>query len=159
MPEKGGTVALLSDVTGTIRKDYSRGMLGTSSWDNGFGRLISVTGQTIVYPNGKIEQIFRLMNFRPMWFLDNSKSGVRDNIQIPLQLWTAMPNNITDVNAQFSCSTSNTLPFSDEAYEWWRPSWAFEKQNNMRDRLYLYTVRHTGNQDETVDLWVKVEGY
>ena len=159
MPAKGGTVALLEDVTGTIRKDYSRTMLGTSSWDNGFGQVISVTGQTIVYPDGKIEQFFRLMNFRPMWFYQELSNGVRNNIQIPLQLWTAMPNKITDVNAQFSCSTSSTVPFSDEAYEWWRPSWAFEQQNGMKDRLYLYTVRHTGNQDEPVDLWIKVEGY
>ena len=159
MPEKGGTVALLSDVTGTIRKDYSRTILGTSTWDNGFGRVISVTGQTIVYPDGKIEQFFRLMNFRPMWFYQELSNGVRNNIQIPLQLWTAMPNKITDVNAQFSCSTSSTVPFADEAYEWWRPSWAFERQNDMKDRLYLYTVRHTGNLDEPVDLWIKVEGY
>lgn len=145
-----------------IRKNYTKTIKGTNpSFDNATQKNINLEGETIIHPDGKIEQIIHFKAFRVWWFYyENKNNSERLAIEIPVPLWTAMPNKITNVTAAFSRTESGkSFSFGAEAFEWWPPSWAFERQNNVKDRLWLYTIRHIGNQDEHIDLWVKVEGY
>ena len=145
-----------------IRKNYTKTIKGTNaSFDNATQKNINLEGETIIHPDGKIEQIIHFKAFRVWWFYFEAKNNSeRLAIEIPVPLWTAMPNKITNVTATFSRTESGgSFSFGAEAFEWWPPSWAFERQNNIKDRLWLYTIRHVGNQDEHIDLWVKVEGY
>lgn len=145
-----------------IRKNYTKTIKGTNaSFDNATQKNINLEGETIIHPDGKIEQIIHFKAFRVWWFYFEAKNNSeRLAIEIPVPLWTAMPNKITNVTATFSRTESGrSFSFGSEAFEWWPPSWAFERQNNIKDRLWLYTIRHVGNQDEHIDLWVKVEGY
>nr|WP_252346336.1 phage tail protein [Haemophilus sp. SZY H36] len=145
-----------------IRKNYTKTIKGTNaSFDNATKKNINLEGETIIHPDGKIEQIIHFKAFRVWWFYFEAKNNSeRLAIEIPVPLWTAMPNKITNVTATFSRTESGgSFSFGAEAFEWWPPSWAFERQNNIKDRLWLYTIRHVGNQDEHIDLWVKVEGY
>nr|DAX64040.1 MAG TPA: Baseplate structural protein [Caudoviricetes sp.] len=145
-----------------IRKNYTKTIKGTNaSFDNATQKNINLEGETIIHPDGKIEQIIHFKAFRVWWFYFEAKNNSeRLAIEIPVPLWTAMPNKITNVTATFSRTESGrSFSFGAEAFEWWPPSWAFERQNNIKDRLWLYTIRHVGNQDEEIDLRVKVEGY
>lgn len=145
-----------------IRKNYTKTIKGTNaSFDNATQKNINLEGETIIHPDGKIEQIIHFKAFRVWWFYFEAKNNSeRLAIEIPVPLWTAMPNKITNVTATFSRTESGrSFSFGAEAFEWWPPSWAFERQNNIKDRLWLYTIRHVGDQDEHIDLWVKVEGY
>ena len=145
-----------------IRKNYTKTIKGTNaSFDNATQKNINLEGETIIHPDGKVEQIIHFKAFRVWWFyLEAKNNSERLAVEIPVPLWTAMPNKITNVTATFSRTESGrSFSFGAEAFEWWPPSWAFERQNNIKDRLWLYTIRHVGNQDEHIDLWVKVEGY
>ena len=145
-----------------IRKNYTKTIKGTNaSFDNATQKNINLEGETIIHPDGKIEQIIHFKAFRVWWFYFEAKNNSeRLAIEIPVPLWTAMPNKITNVTATFSRTESGrSFSFGAEAFEWWPPSWAFERQNNIKDRLGLYTIRHVGDQDEHIELWVKVEGY
>ena len=145
-----------------IRKNYTKTIKGTNaSFDNATQKNINLEGETIIHPDGKVEQIIHFKAFRVWWFYFEAKNNSeRLAVEIPVPLWTAMPNKITNVTATFLRTESGrSFSFGAEAFEWWPPSWAFERQNNIKDRLWLYTIRHVGNQDEHIDLWVKVEGY
>ena len=165
MPEKGGIVALLDDVKTVTRKDYSRTIKGTRpDWDNATSKNISVTGYVCIYPDGRIEQFFYFRNFRVNWF---DFEPIRDThfrqVEIPVQLWTAMPNKVTWVEAHIS-RTNDTNIWSQrtvgaEAGEWTKPIWGFEKQGGIKDRTNIYTRRINGDTGETVDMMIKVEGY
>lgn len=162
---KTGTVALLDDVKTVTRKDYSRTIKGTrADWDNATSKNISVTGYVCIYPDGRIEQFFYFRNFRVNWF---DFEPIRDNhfrqVEIPVQLWTAMPNKVTWVEAHIS-RTNDTNIWSQrtvgaEAGEWTKPIWGFEKQGDIKDRTTIYTRRINGDTGETVDMMIKVEGY
>nr|DAR77847.1 MAG TPA: Tail fiber protein [Caudoviricetes sp.] len=148
-----------------VRKDYSKTIKGTSpSWDSGSSKNISVTGYTAIYPDGRVEQYFYFRNFRIHWFeLEQARDGHHRIVEIPIQLWTAMPNKITWIEAHIS-RTNDTNIFSQrtvgsEASEWTKPIWAFEKQRIIKDRTSIYTQRIAGDTDETVDMFIKVEGY
>lgn len=147
-----------------VRKDYSRTIKGTrANFDNGTNRNISVTGYTVVYPDGKIEQYFHFRNFRINWFdLERHYEGERIP-EIPLQLWTAMPNKIEWVEAHISRTNDTSIlravNVASEASEWKKPIWAFDKQGSTKDRLSLYVRRNSGTTDEPVDMFIKVEGY
>ncbi len=147
------------------RRDYSRTIQGTNpNWDSGNTKNISVTGFVEVYPDGSVEQYFYFRNFRIHWFNFEKQVGALFRLpEIPVQLWTAMPNKISWVEAHLS-RTNDTNIWSErtigsEAAEWTTPSWAFEKQNGVKDRVNLYTRRLAGDTDETVDMMVKVRGY
>ena len=165
LPKKGGTVALLDDVKTVARKDYSRTIKGTRpDWDNATSKNISVTGYVCIYPDGRIEQFFYFRNFRVNWF---DFEPIRDThfrqVEIPVQLWTAMPTKVTWVEAHIS-RTNDTNIWSQrtvgaEAGEWTKPIWAFEKQGSIKDRTNIYTRRINGDTGETVDMMIKVEGY
>lgn len=162
---KTGTIALLDDVKTVTRKDYSRTIKGTrADWDNATSKNISVTGYVCIYPDGRIEQFFYFRNFRVNWF---DFEPIRDThfrqVEIPVQLWTAMPNRVTWVEAHIS-RTNDTNIWSQrtvgaEAGEWTKPIWAFEKQGSIKDRTNIYTRRINGDTGETVDMMIKVEGY
>lgn len=147
------------------RRDYSRTIQGTNpNWDSGNTKNISVTGFVEVYPDGSVEQYFYFRNFRIHWFNFEKQVGGQFRLpEIPVQLWTAMPNKISWVEAHLSrtndTNISSERTIGAEAAEWTTPSWAFEKQNGVKDRVNLYTRRLAGDTDETVDMMVKVRGY
>lgn len=148
-----------------VRKDYSKTIKGTvPSWDSGTSKNIAVTGYTAIYPDGRVEQYFYFRNFRIQWFeLEQARDGHHQIVEIPIQFWTAMPNKITWVEAHISrTNDTNIFPqrtVGSEASEWTKPIWAFEKQGSIKDRASIYTRRIAGNTDETVDMFIKVEGY
>lgn len=148
-----------------VRKDYSKTIKGTApSWDSGTSKNIAVTGYTAIYPDGRVEQYFYFRNFRIQWFeLEQARDGHHQIVEIPIQFWTAMPNKITWVEAHISrTNDTNIFPqrtVGSEASEWTKPIWAFEKQGSIKDRASIYTRRIAGNTDETVDMFIKVEGY
>ena len=165
MPEKGGIVALLDDVKTVTRKDYSRTIKGTRpDWDDATSKNISVTGYVCIYPDGRIEQFFYFRNFRVNWF---DFEPIRDShfrqVEIPIQLWTAMPNKVTWVEAHISRTNDTNIwsqrTVGSEAGEWTKPIWGFEKQGSIKDRTNIYTRRINGDTGETVDMMIKVEGY
>ena len=162
---KTGTVALLDDVKTVMRKDYSITIKGTrADWDNATSKNISVTGYVCIYPDGRIEQFFYFRNFRVNWFdFEPIRDGHFRQVEIPVQLWTAMPNKVTWVEAHIS-RTNDTNIWSQrtvgaEAGEWTKPIWGFEKQGSIKDRTNIYTRRINGDTGETVDMMIKVEGY
>ena len=148
-----------------IRKNYSRTIKGTrADWDNGTSKNINVTGYAEVYPDGRIVQFFHFQNFRLQWFALEKSVGNANRIpEIPLELWTTMPQKITWAEATLSRTegtgvTSQTTA-EGEAAEWIRPMWAFEKQSNIKNRLSFYVRRWTGGYEEALDMMIKVEGY
>lgn len=147
-----------------VRKDYSRTIKGTrTDFDNATNRNITVTGRVVIYPDGKIEQYFYFRNFRVNWFaLEPASTGERLP-EIPVQLWTAMPNKIEWLEAHISRTNDTNITSSrtvgSEASEWAKPIWAFEKQGNTKDRASIYTRRIAGDANEAVDMFIKVEGY
>ena len=157
-----GVTTLIKNI---IRKNYSRTINGTrADWDNGTSKSISVTGYTEVYPDGRIVQFFHLKNFRINWFaLEKAVGGANRIPEIPIELWTAMPQKITWAEATLSrtegtgVTTQTTV--EGEAGEWRRPMWAFEKQADTKNRLSFYAQRWKGTIDEAVDMMIKVEGY
>ena len=157
-----GVTTLIKNV---VRKNYSRTIKGTrADWDNGTSKSISVTGYTEVYPDGRIVQFFHLKNFRINWFaLEKAVGGANRIPEIPIELWTAMPQKITWAEATLSRTegtgvTAQTT-VEGEAGEWRRPMWAFEKQADTKNRLSFYAQRWKGTIDEAVDMMIKVEGY
>ncbi|BFU65397.1 tail fiber protein [Rodentibacter abscessus] len=164
-PEKSGTVALLEDIRNVVRRNYNRTIKGTNPhWDSGTQKNIAVTGYTVVFPDGRIEQYFYFRNFRINWFSEEQARGGHHRIpEIPFQLWTAMPNKIEWVEGHIS-RTNDTNIWSErtvgsEGAEWMKPIWAFEKQGTIKDRLSVYARRIAGDTGETVDMYIKVVGY
>lgn len=155
----------LDKVRTVSRRDYSRTVRGTNAnWDNGTSKSIAVTGSVEIYPDGKIVQYFYYRNFRVHWF--DYEVAPREHFrvpEIPIQLWTAMPNKITYVSGHISrTNDTNIWPVRSagaEATEWTTPLWAFEKQGNLKDRCSVYTRRLAGDANETVDMLIRVEGY
>lgn len=147
------------------RRDYSRTVRGTNAnWDNGTSKSIAVTGSVEIYPDGKIVQYFYYRNFRVHWF--DYEIAPPDHFrvpEIPIQLWTAMPNKITYVSGHISRTNDTSIwpvrSVGAEASEWTTPLWAFEKQGNLKDRCSVYTRRLAGDTNETVDMLIRVEGY
>ena len=157
-----GVTTLIKNV---VRKNYSRTIKGTRpDWDSGTSKSINITGYTEVYPDGRIVQFFHLKNFRINWFaLEKAVGGFNRIPEIPVELWTAMPQKITWAEATLSRTegtgvTAQTT-VEGEAGEWRRPMWAFEKQADTKNRLSFYAQRWKGTIDEAVDMMIKVEGY
>lgn len=164
LQKKGGTVALLEDIRNVNRRDYNRTIKGTNDWDNGKQKDIAVSGQVITYPDGRIQQILHLKHFRMLWFAWEDHNigyswGDRGQ-EIFLQLWSAMPNRIVNIQAIASRSTNaNTSTcFYNEAGEFVF-GWNLRKQGNNKDRIWLNAARNRGGSDEFVDLYIVVEGY
>lgn len=148
-----------------IRKDYSRTIKGTrADWDNGTSKSINITGYTEVYPDGRIVQFFHLKNFRINWFALEKAVGAANRCpEIPVELWTAMPQKITWAEATLSrtegTGVTPQVTTEGEAAEWIRPLWAFEKQGDIKNRLSFCVKRWTGGAEEALDMMIKVEGY
>ena len=148
-----------------IRKSYTHTISANGTWETDRSNNIKVEGYVVIYPNGKIEQYLHIKEFRIKWW-DYEKSTNGDRaIEIPLQLWTAMPTKIEFAEAFFSRTQEQnifnfSMTFGTEASEWNRPSWAFERQAEKgKDKLSFYTYRWKGGSDEPIDMFVKVEGY
>ena len=165
LPKQNGTLAMLDDVRNVIRKNYTKTIKGTrADWDNATSKNINVTGYTEVYPDGRIVQFFHVKNFRLAWF--GLEKAVNDSVrtpEMPVELWTAMPNKITWAEAHISRTEGTgvtvSLTVGAEASEWIKPIWAFEKQQDIKNKVSLYLRRWTGGTDEAVDMMIKVEGY
>ncbi|WP_373100781.1 MULTISPECIES: tail fiber protein [Pasteurellaceae] len=147
------------------RKNYSRTIKGTNTiWDNGTTRNIEITGQVITYPDGRIIQILHLKHFRMLWFNweEHNIGGKAEErgIEIYLQLWSAMPNKIINIQAQGMRSTNSTTSaaYHNEAGEW-NFGWNLRKQGNNKDRIWLNSCRVKGGADEPMDMYIVVEGY
>ena len=157
-----GVTTLIKNV---VRKNYSRTIKGTrADWDNGTSKSISVTGYTEVYPDGRIVQFFHLQNFRINWFAPEKAVGGSGRCpEIPVELWTSMPQKITWAEATLSrtegAGVTSQVTTDAEAAEWIRPLWAFEKQGDIKNRLSFCVKRWTGGYEEALDMMIKVEGY
>lgn len=157
-----GVTTLIRNI---IRKNYSRTIKGTRpDWDNGTSKSISVTGYTEVYPDGRIVQFFHLQNFRINWFAPEKAVGGSGRCpEIPVELWTSMPQKITWAEATLSrtegAGVTSQVTTDAEAAEWIRPLWAFEKQGDIKNRLSFCVKRWTGGYEEALDMMIKVEGY
>ena len=157
-----GVTKLIKNV---VRKNYSRTIKGTrADWDNGTSKSINITGYTEVYPDGRIVQFFHLQNFRVNWFaLEKAVGGSNRCPEIPVELWTAMPQKITWAEATLSrtegTGVTSQVTTEAEAAEWIRPLWAFEKQGDIKNRLSFCVKRWTGGAEEALDMMIKVEGY
>lgn len=157
-----GVTTLIKNV---VRKNYSRTIKGTrADWDNGTSKSISVTGYTEVYPDGRIVQFFHLQNFRINWFAPEKAVGGSSRCpEIPVELWTSMPQKITWAEATLSrtegAGVTSQVTTDAEAAEWIRPLWAFEKQGDIKNRLSFCVKRWTGGYEEALDMMIKVEGY
>lgn len=157
-----GVTTLIKNV---VRKNYSRTIKGTrADWDNGTSKSISVTGYTEVYPDGRIVQFFHLQNFRINWFAPEKAVGGSGRCpEIPVELWTSMPQKITWAEATLSrtegTGVTSQVTTDAEAAEWIRPMWAFEKQGDIKNRLSFCVKRWTGGYEEALDMMIKVEGY
>ena len=157
-----GVTTLIKNV---VRKNYSRTIKGTrADWDNGTSKSISVTGYTEVYPDGRIVQFFHLQNFRINWFAPEKAVGGSGRCpEIPVELWTAMPQKITWAEATLSrtegTGVTSQVTTDAEAAEWIRPLWAFERQGDIKNRLSFCVKRWTGGYEEALDMMIKVEGY
>ncbi|WP_109859512.1 phage tail protein [Aggregatibacter segnis] len=157
-----GVTTLIKNV---VRKNYSRTIKGTrADWDNGTSKSIGVTGYTEVYPDGRIVQFFHLQNFRINWFAPEKAVGGSGRCpEIPVELWTSMPQKITWAEATLSrtegAGVTSQVTTDAEAAEWIRPMWAFEKQGDIKNRLSFCVKRWTGGYEEALDMMIKVEGY
>ena len=157
-----GVTTLIKNI---IRKNYSRTIKGTrTNWDNATNKNINVTGYTEVYPDGRIVQFFHFQNFRLYWFeWEKAIGGSNRCPEIPVELWTAMPQKITWAEATLSrtegTGVTSQVTTDAEAAEWLRPMWAFEKQEGTKNRLSFYVKRWKGELDEALDMMIKVEGY
>jgi hypothetical protein len=157
-----GVTKLIKNI---IRKNYSRTIKGTrTNWDNATNKNINVTGYTEVYPDGRIVQFFHFQNFRLYWFeWEKAIGGSNRCPEIPVELWTAMPQKITWAEATLSrtegTGVTSQVTTDAEAAEWIRPMWAFEKQEGTKNRLSFYVKRWKGELDEALDMMIKVEGY
>ncbi|MFZ7188084.1 phage tail protein [Avibacterium avium] len=148
-----------------IRKDYSRTIRGTNSWDNGTQRNINVVGNMTSYPDGRITQILHVKNFRMPWFAWEDYNigyggGGDRGFEIALDLWTAMPNKITQLSIVSSRASEGSLSaaFNNEAGEWVY-GWNLRKQANNKNRIWVNAARTRGGSDELMDLYITVEGY
>ncbi|MFZ7164348.1 phage tail protein [Avibacterium avium] len=148
-----------------IRKDYSRTIRGTNSWDNGTQRNINVVGNMTSYPDGRITQILHVKNFRMPWFAREDYTigyggGGDRGFEIALDLWTAMPNKITQLSIVSSRASEGSLSaaFNNEAGEWVY-GWNLRKQANNKNRIWVNAARTRGGSDELMDLYITVEGY
>ena len=165
VPKKTGTLALLEDIKNVHRRDYNRTINGTSNWDNGKSKTITLTGSVTIYPDGRIVQILHLKNFRIMWFdaesptVGYANAGYRHPL-IKIPLWSAMPNKILSAMPQMVRTTHPTTSttYVSEAGEW-ISAWAIREQGNDKGNVYINTRRFTGDADEIVDLYVVIEGY
>lgn len=157
-----GVTTLIKNI---IRKNYSRTIKGTRpDWDNGTSKSINITGYTEVYPDGRIVQFFHFQNFRINWFALEKAVGAANRCpEIPVELWTSMPQKITWAEATLSrtegTGVTSQVTTEGEAAEWIRPLWAFEKQSNIKNRLSFCVKRWTGGAEEALDMMIKVEGY
>lgn len=148
-----------------IRRTYSRTVNGDSQDDNGTTRTMNLTGEVIVYPDGKIEQIFNLQHFRDIWFGREDPAVGMSNREywgrlIPIDLWTAMPQKVLYVDAQVLRSSNSNLSgmYTTEAVEQ-KVGWAIRKQGSNRGKVWIDIGRVLGSHSEHIDLIVKVEGY
>lgn len=165
VPKKTGTLALLDDIKNVYRRDYNSTINGTSNWDNGKSKTITLTGSVTIYPDGRIVQILHLKNFRIMWFdaesptVGYANQGYRHPL-IKIPLWSAMPNKILSAMPQIVRTTHPTTSttYAAEAGEW-ISAWAIREQGNDKGNVYINTRRFAGDADEIVDLYVVIEGY
>lgn len=148
-----------------IRKNYQTTIYGTAEGHT--DKAISVTGSVTAYADGRIVQTFHIRDIRFIWFVNedsalvNSENGSTSyGREITLNLWTAMPNSITDVRPipVRAVNKQNSRHYAGEAAEI-RAAWSLFEQNEVRSRVVVNLAQSVGSVNETFDLFVTVEGY
>lgn len=152
---------LLADDLNVIRRDYSRNITGNLDTS----KSMAVSGDSTVYPDGRIVQQFHIKDMAPIWFRNEdaatgSLAAGTPHRRIPLDLWTAMPNKITDVRVTpiRAVNSTSSQTYSAEASEW-IAAWSLFAQGNNKGAINIDISRFRGGQDELFDLLVIVEGY
>ena len=141
------------------RRNYTRTITGTAD----SSKSMSVAGNVTVYPDGRIVQIIHVKDLRMMWFaLESAGVGFNGSRhrRIPLQLWTAMPNAVTDVRPVFIRATNAAASqtYASEAAEW-ICAWSLFAQGGSKTAVNIDASRFRGDVDEPIDLYVVIEGY
>ena len=141
------------------RRNYTRTITGTAD----SSKSMSVAGNVTVYPDGRIVQIIHVKDLRMMWFaLESAGVGFNGSHarRIPLQLWTAMPNAVTDVRPVFIRATNAAASqtYASEAAEW-ICAWSLFAQGGSKTAVNIDASRFRGDVDEPIDLYVVIEGY
>ena len=148
------------DLATTItRKTYSRSYTPVNTTT-----AVTISGDTAVHPDGRVVQRFVLSDIRLMDLDVESSpvgygSGSRSRL-LPLNLWTAMPNAVTDVRIQIQRAANNSRSqvYGAEACEW-IAAWGQYLQATDKSKVSINLMRISGNADEYVDVFVIVEGY
>lgn len=133
------------------RKSYSTTWNGSGEWDRSDTKSFNVTGEVISYPDGKIEQYFVIKNIKLAWLGWNEQSVVRN-----IPLWTAMPNKITDVTSHIQQADWG-IGWHSEAAEW--TSAQFDHELSNTSTAHVRWARVWGSNNESVDLYIKIEGF
>ena len=148
------------DLATTItRKTYSRSYTPVNTTT-----AVTISGDTAVHPDGRVVQRFVLSDIRLMDLDVESSpvgygSGSRGRL-LPLNLWTAMPNAVTDVRIQIQRAANNSRSqiYGAEACEW-IAAWGQYLQATDKSKVSINLMRISGTADEYVDVFVIVEGY
>lgn len=141
------------------RRNYTRTITGTAD----SSKSMSVAGNVTVYPDGRIVQIIHVKDLRVIWFgLESAGVGFNSSRhrRLPLQLWTAMPNAVTDVRPVFIRATNaaSSQTYVGEAAEW-VCAWSLFAQGGSKSTVNIDASRFRGDSDEPIDLYVVIEGY
>lgn len=141
------------------RRNYTRTITGTAD----SSKSMSVAGNVTVYPDGRIVQIIHVKDLRVIWFgLESAGVGFNGSRhhRLPLQLWTAMPNAVTDVRPVFIRATNaaSSQTYGSEAAEW-VCAWSLFAQGGSKSTVNIDASRFRGGSDEPIDLYVVIEGY
>lgn len=148
-----------------VRRSYNAIINGTA--DGHTDKTMSITGNVTAYADGRIVQTFHIKDMRLIWFVNEDSSLVEGgNVsssagrQITLNLWTAMPNLITDVRPTplRAVNKRTSFNYASEAAEI-SAAWSLFEQNEVRSRVVVNLSRLAGGADEHFDLFVSVEGY
>ena len=141
------------------RRNYTRTITGTAD----SSKSMSVAGNVTVYPDGRIVQIIHVKDLSVIWFAFEAAAvgivGTRHRT-IPLQLWTAMPDAVTDVRPVFIRATNAAASqtYVNEAAEW-ICAWSLFDQGGSKTAVNIDASRFRGDSDEPIDLYVVIEGY
>lgn len=143
------------------RRSYNRTINGTASGHT--NQTMSVTGETIISPDGSVVQYFHIKNVKLIWFgfedeaVGNYGPGDKGRL-INIDLWTAMPNKVCYASIQFVRATDTQISqrwqaeASEHKYSW-------NPRNTNKNTVSFNSRRWYGDSDELIDMVIKVEGY
>lgn len=144
-----GVEALNHASRAIVSTSHTRIINGNSSTGGGNTQNINVTGEVLVFPDGRVEQYLKLHNFQMQWF----QYDANYSYTIPVDLWTAMPNQTLWVDAMVMGGEGATHKAG--AGQWARPI----LKSKSTQSIELVTLFMFASYHNLVDLIIKVEGY